>query len=305
MRSRKALGTAAMIMVLAAAAGCGSAETDTPETGSTVSESTSAQEAAEKTRVPFEEVTVVENDLCGIKITALEGDEEQGYTLTAELSNSSEDRLYMYEVQSASINSVNIDPGFAMEIPAGISFPGTITFSGELLEEYGIGDVTDIELTFAVYDSDDDSGEYIANETIHIYPYGEENAEVFRRESRESDVVLSESDRMKVVCIAAETGEEGAEISLYLENYTEDSMMLYIENASLNGTEADPYWAYLLPAGKSGFSEVLWDADDLESFGIEDLSEITEAEFTMIAYAGGDFSAEAALEETFSISFEQ
>ncbi len=49
---------------------------------------------------------------------------------------------------------------------------------------------TDIELTFKVYDSNDWSADPVGKETIHVYPYGEENAVAFVREAQATDNVI-------------------------------------------------------------------------------------------------------------------
>ena len=50
--------------------------------------------------------------------------------------------------------------------------------------------VTLLELTFKVYDSNDWSADPVGKETIHVYPYGEENAVAFVREAQATDNVI-------------------------------------------------------------------------------------------------------------------
>ncbi len=305
MKKRNILSMTAVIAAITLITGCGngssSASADTEDgTAAEVSVS-SVSETGEMTRVPFEEVSVVDNDQCAIKVTELDEDGEMGYTLTVELENASAENTYMFELESAYINSAAMDASFGMEVPSSISFPGMIIFSNEQLEEYGIEYVTDIELTFGVYDTNDDSGEYIAEETVHIYPYGEENAEQFTREDQETDLALAENDAVKVVLLDAGADEEGnVTAKVYLENKTEASKMIFVENASVDGTEADPYWAMPLPADHSAISDITWLASDLEAAGISDASDISDLVFTMLVYEGDNFGAEI-MNETFTI----
>lgn len=113
-----------------------------------------------------------------------------GYTLKAQLENKSTEKTYMFSVESASINGVQCDPMFASEVAAGKKANEEINFSTDTLEENGIVEYTDIELTFKVYDSNDWSADPVGKETIHVYPYGEENAVAFVREAQATDNVI-------------------------------------------------------------------------------------------------------------------
>ena len=79
---------------------------------------------------------------------------------------------------------------FASEVAAGKKANEEINFSTDTLEENGIVEYTDIELTFKVYDSNDWSADPVGKETIHVYPYGEENAVAFVREAQATDNVI-------------------------------------------------------------------------------------------------------------------
>ncbi len=120
-----------------------------------------AEEAA------FEEITVVDNDECVIRITGLEPDSLFGYTVDAYFENKSSEKTYMFSVETASVNGVMSDPFFATEVAAGKKDNSDITFYSmpDVIEE-----VTDIEISFRVYDSDDWSAEDVVNETITVTP---------------------------------------------------------------------------------------------------------------------------------------
>lgn len=313
MKYRKLAG-AAVILTALAITGCGSVHFNSNgssaadgENAAVSSEGSAEGSSAEtatdkKERIPFEEMTVVDNDLCSIRITDLIEDGEYGYSLILELANKAMDSVYTYELQDASINGVSVDSLFSMEIPPSISFPSIIDFSNEQMREYELGDITDIELTFVVYESETQTGEYAASETVHIYPYGEEYAETFLRQDQDTDLTVFENDSVKVVVIGTkESVEEGLTANVYLENKTDDSMIFFIESASVNGEEADPYWSRLLPAEKAAFSDVTWQAYELEEAGIGTDDPAAEIAFTMLAYKGGDFASEESMNETFTI----
>ena len=145
-------------------------------------------------QIVFEEVVAIDNAECAVKITEIDPDNMWGYTLKAQLENKSTEKTYMFSVESASINGVQCDPMFASEVAAGKKANEEINFSTDTLEENGIVEYTDIELTFKVYDSNDWSADPVGKETIHVYPYGEENAVAFVREAQATDNVIIDND---------------------------------------------------------------------------------------------------------------
>ena len=70
-------------------------------------------------KITFEELTVVDNDLCTIKITGIEPDSLFGYTLNIYLENKSADKTFMFSASSAAINGVMTTPLFASSVAPG------------------------------------------------------------------------------------------------------------------------------------------------------------------------------------------
>ena len=97
----------------------------------------------------------VDNAECVIKISDIDPDNIWGFTLEAQLENKSTEKTYMFSVESAAINGVHSDPVFASEVAPGKKSNEEISFPTDELEVNGVGDYTDIELTFFVYDSND------------------------------------------------------------------------------------------------------------------------------------------------------
>ncbi|MCD7949932.1 MAG: hypothetical protein LUG12_06720 [Erysipelotrichaceae bacterium] len=238
--------------------------------------------------ITFTELTVVDNDECSIVINGIDEDGFWGYTLTAELENKSEDVTYMFSVESASVNGVMSDPLFASEVAAGKKSNEEISFiSDTTLEENGIDEFTDIELTFRVYNSDDWEEDAVANETVHVYPYGEDKATTFIRESQDSDNVLVDNDDVTVIVIGYDPDDTwGYGVNLYLVNKTDTEVMFSLDDASINGYMIDPFYATAVSAGKSAFSTISWYDSDLEENAIEDIEEI---EFKLSAYNNDDW----------------
>lgn len=173
----------ALVLSLAACGGEATPDASDDAPASSQNEESTENDNTEN-QIVFEEVVAIDNAECAVKITEIDPDNMWGYTLKAQLENKSTEKTYMFSVESASINGVQCDPMFASEVAAGKKANEEINFSTDTLEENGIVEYTDIELTFKVYDSNDWSADPVGKETIHVYPYGEENAVAFVREAQ-------------------------------------------------------------------------------------------------------------------------
>ena len=292
-----------IIIIAVASSGGGGDESTADSSGTTDSAGTSANESSDSTdtadttdtagssEIVFESLKVVDNDECSIVITELDPNEIFGYTLEVELENKSSELTYMFAIRTASVDGVETDPLFASEVAAGKKSADEIYFTDTNLEENGLTDFTDIEMTFYVYDSDDWLADPVAEETVHIYPYGEENASVFERESLDTDTVLIDNDNITVIVTGYEYDSIwGYTVNLFLVNKTDSYVMFSVDEASVNGYMSDPLWAEELSGGKCAFSSVCWYDTELEEYGITDGSEIENIEFLLIAYDEKDFT---------------
>lgn len=250
--------------------------------------------------ISFTEIVAVDNDECMIKITEIDPDNESGFTLKAELENKSEDKAYLFSVYNAAINDVQCDVSFLKEVTAGNKSLEEIIFANDIFDENDIGDYTDIELAFQVYDSGDVNADDVANETVHIYPYGEDNAVKFVRESQDSDNVLIDNEYVTVIVTGYDHDDIwGYAVNLFLLNKCDKDVMFMVEEASVNGYMADPYYAYSVSVGKCAFSNVYWSDTEFEENGITDVEEI---EFKLRAYNADDWTDDAFANETFTLN---
>lgn len=280
------------VCLLAAAsvtlAACGDSSIESA--GSASNESTADSEASSDAdaEITFESKTVADNDACSITITGIEeGGLLTDLSLSAELENKSADTNYMFAIESAYINGVSADPYWAVSVAAGKSAIDTIAFDMDTLNEYGIESATDIEMTFHVYNDDDWSEDYVVDKTVHIYPYGKKNAVTFERKSLETDTVLMDKNSVSAVLTGYEVDDTWGQycLNVYLVNNTDTDVMYSIDDSSVNGYMADPYWAYTVGAGKSAFTTISYDESTLEEIGITDMeTEIENIEFTLKAY---------------------
>ena len=281
-------------MIAILLAGCGSSSESSTQSASNPVETTSAPE------VKFEEVTVVDNDECAIKITDIDADNMWGDTLKVYLENKNDEKTYMYSVVSASVNGIEVDPLFANKVAAGKKANKEINFMDDGLKKNGI-EFTDIAMTFRVYDSNELADyEEVARETVHVYPLGEENATLFVREEQASDQVLIDNEKCKATVIGTENDSIlGYTLNLYLENKSDSSVMFYVEDVSVNGYMIDPFWARSVSAGNVAFSDMSFSTSAFEENNIETVEDI---ELTIRAYNYEDYSANDYAKETVTIN---
>lgn len=275
-------------------AGCGSSSGSSTPAASNPVETTSTPE------VKFEEVTVVDNDECAIKITDIDADNMWGDTLKVYLENKNDEKTYMYSVVSASVNGIEVDPLFANKVAAGKKANKEINFMDDGLKKNGI-EFTDIAMTFQVYDSNELADyEEVARETVHVYPLGKENATLFVREEQASDQVLIDNEKCKATVIGTENDSIlGYTLNLYLENKSNSSVMFYVEDVSVNGYMIDPFWARSVSAGNVAFSDMSFNTSAFEENNIETVEDI---ELTIRAYNYEDYSANDYAKETVTIN---
>ena len=168
------------------------------ETAAVSSEEESKDNTSSK-EITFEKTVFIDNDECSITINEIDESDLFGfYSLKTTFENKSSEKTYMFSVEDAYINGVKADPFFATEVNPGKKANEGISFNRSELEENGIVDFTDIEITFEVYNTHDYE-DNVAKETIHLYPYGEENAAKFTRDAVDTDTVLADDENVTII----------------------------------------------------------------------------------------------------------
>ncbi|MBQ6582528.1 MAG: hypothetical protein IJH77_01735, partial [Mogibacterium sp.] len=94
----------------------------------------------------------------------------------------------------------------------------------------------------------------------------------------------------------------GFDLSIFVENKTDKTIMFAVEDASVNGYMLDPFFATEVSPGKKENTEISWLKDDLEKNGIETVEEI---ELQIRAYDVEDWEADALIDDTFTIKIPQ
>lgn len=223
----------------------------------------------------FNEIVVIDNNDCTIKIKAVDPNNKSGYSLKVEFKNKSTNKTYMASVDSASINGIDCQSDFALEIKPKEKTTVDVILLSNLIKENNIGDFTDIEVTFLVFELGNWEAGPIVLETFHIYPYGQDKANQYVREIQPTDNVIIDNDYVKVIVVGYNPkGKQGYSVNLFLLNKTNKVAMFTIEKAFVNEHNIDPYYTAYVSANGCAFSSITWPINSLKDNGISDVTEI-------------------------------
>lgn len=247
----------------------------------------------------LEEMVLVDDENCTIKITGVETDSFWGYGLKVYLENKTDLNL-MFSVSNASVNGFMCDPLWAKEIAAGLKANETITWMSTEFDKNGIKTPTDIEMTFSVSDSDDWTADDLVNDTFTIYPLGEDAVVPYVRQSVEGETVLFDNE----YCTMIVTGFDpdnlfGYSMNVYLENKTDKNLMFSMDDAAVNGFACDPFWASAIAAGKRSNTAITWFDSTLEENEITTIEKITGS---ITVSDADDWMADDLVNEAFEVT---
>jgi len=91
----------------------------------------------------------------------------------------------------------------------------------------------------------------------------------------------------------------GYTVNLFLLNKTDKNVMFSVDEASVNGFMADPFYASSVSAGKCSFSSMAWSDTTLEE---NDITSVEEIEFKFRAYNEDDWSDDDFANETITLN---
>ena len=297
---KKMLITILACILLVSVSACGgnsqsSGGNGSEQTGESTGNNGTKQSAETAEEPKFEEVMVADNEECTVKITGLDKDSIWGYSLNVYMENKSQEKTYMFAVDSAAVDGVQCDPLFASEVAPGKKSNEKISFSSSALEKNDIKDFTDIEINFRVYDSNNWEADAVAEENVHIYPHGENAVKLFQREAQETDKVIADNEYVKVTVIGYEEDDTwGYGAELFIENKSDANVMVAAEDVAVNGYMADPLFAQSVLPGKCAFGTMSWSD---ESFSENNIETVEEIDFTLRVYDNDKWDKEYVKEK--------
>lgn len=273
-------------------------ETNDDETkADTEAEDTAAEE--EKNEIAFTELIVVDNEKCSIKITGVEEGSAPEFTVKVIFENKTADENYTFVAENIAVNGLCCDAIELANVAPGKKAVEKIEFSSYDFDGNAIGAYTDIEMNFRVYDNENWDKDDIAYESVRIYPYGEDKAVKFVREAQDSDNVIVDNDIVSISVIGYTSDEYGYYAHLYVVNKTDKCFKISIDDASVNGFMADPYFVIDVLGGNSAFSTINWMQTTLEE---NDITSVEEIEFTLTVYDEENYMEDAFVDEVITLN---
>lgn len=234
---------------------------------------------------------LVDNELFSITAKSIDEDSEYGYLVNLLIENKSPDKTYTFGIQKGQVNGVEVDPYTIIFINPGKK--ANITVFIENLKEYGIEEYTDIELTVNVTEGKYTYDEpYTMSESVHIYPYGKENAGKFVYEAKAGDQVLVDNEYVTVIYTGDNKENElGYSINLYIVNKTDKDITVSGDDMSINGYMVGADFFKDVSAGKVSLSNIQWYEETFKENDIDE-SKINDIEFSLDIYPPENIEAE-------------
>ena len=252
-------------------------------------------EKKEKEDPEFEEAIIVDNDEIKISLTGVEPNDDYGYIIKTYIENKTEDTDLTFTAQSASVNSLDVPVSFYNSVSGGKRANDEITLDSQNWKEIKLGKVTEIALNLEVYDTE---YEDVYNETVYIYPEGQDNVKAFERKSKDTDQVILDNDYARITVIGTSYDDIwGYGLELYLENKTDSYVMFGVDNVYVNGYDIDPYFANSVLPGASKFETMSWDEEEFDANGIDGVEGIEDVEFNVRVYDNEDWSLDNFVDE--------
>lgn len=266
------------------------------------SQESSSQESSESLTTPTGEgitdYVVLDNEYVTFTIKSGYSD-LFGYNLKVTLENKTDKNLNFTWADTV-IDGYSCDPFFYSTVAAGKKANDEINFYSEDLKEAGVSAPSVLTFTLHVFDDDDWSADYLVDERFTVYPFGEAAAKEPKDiPAEDAQKVLYEDSNIRVYMLDAYTDSYGFNVSLYLVNYTDSTLMFSINNASVNGFMVEPFWSDSVPASARDISTVTWYKSDLEE---NDIATVEDVEFTLRVYNYDDWFADDLLDQTFSFT---
>ena len=250
--------------------------------------------------IDFSEQTIIDTEDCVLKITDINAEDMFGYALNISVENKSEDTNYTVTVDDVTVNDVMYYGSLYTEVSAGKKANDSVNLYSSYVEDGELGDFTDILITFTVRETDNYEDDPIAQETVHIYPYGESKAKSYVRKAQSTDETIVDTDDVTIILTGYSEDEYyGYAAHLYIVNKSGKDIYVKTDNDSVNGYMIDSYFGTYVDKNKVAYTYINWYADDLKENSID---KVEELEFDLIVEDNEDWSADDLVNITVTLN---
>jgi hypothetical protein len=225
----------------------------------------------------IDEAVLFEQD--GVRVTAKEivDDPVWGKGIVVLIENETTKNVGV-QCNTIVVNNYMISEIFSSTVAAGKKDNETITLLSSSLEEAGIETISEINISFNVFDSDSFETLYDTDEiSIKTSAYGTVEQPVM-----DLGKELMNTEGVRIVGkYVTEDSIWGAGVLLYIENTSDSDVLVQCDNMSINGYMVTPYFSSQVNKGRMALAPISILSTDLEENGIKEVKDL-ELTFNII-----------------------
>lgn len=276
-----AIGIFAVFMLMAAA--CSSSTTKEEIIGSedNTKDNTDKSETPDDAKIArletIDEAVLFEKD--GVRVTAkkIVDDAIWGKGIVVLVENDTKKNIGV-QCNTIVVNNYMISDLFSSTVAAGKKANETITLLSSSLEEAGIETISEINISFNVFDSDSYDTLFDTDEiSIKTSAYG-----TVEQPKLDSGKELLNTDGVRIVGkYVTEDSIWGAGVLLFIENTSNSDVLVQCDNMSINGYMVTPYFSSQVNKGRMALAPITILSSDLEENGISEVKDL-ELSFNII-----------------------
>ncbi len=265
-----------------------SSTTDDTKTDSQASAVSS--KAADKD-VTIEEAVLFDQDDIVITAKSLNMKGFFGPEVKLLIENNSE-RSVTVQTRNTSVNGYMVETMLSADVAPSKKANDELTLMRSDLEAAGITTIADLEFSFHIFDSESwdtiiDSDPVIVTTSVY---------DGFEYMYDDSGELVYDEDDIKIVVKGLSENDSiwGPGIVVYIENNTDNVVMIQARDVSINGFMIDPIFSCDISAGKHAIDAITFMSSDLESNEIEQIN-TCELSFQIMDYDSWDTIASTSL----------
>ena len=172
------------------------------------------------------------------------------------------------------VNGLSVDAALSADVLAGQSKDASIIISGSNLEEYQIFDISLIELSFCA--SESNSPKTMDTETwVSLFFNGTGNnpnsGPYASPEILEGKILYRDGEILVMYQSVSYNAPAGPSINIYIENNTDQSIIVEGRDFSVNGSVIDPVFSSEVAPGETADAVMLFSQEDFDAAGITEI----------------------------------
>lgn len=226
--------------------------------------------------------TIVETVLFeqgGVRVTAKEivDDIIWGKGVKVLIENDSDKNIGV-QCNTAVVNNYMISEFFSSSVAPGKKANDTINLISSSLEEAGIKTISEVNISFHVFDSDSYDTIFDTDEiSLKTSAYG-----TVEQPAMDTGKELLNKDGVRIVGKYVEEGSLlGAGVLLFIQNTSDADVLVQCDNMSINGYMVTPYFSCQVNKGRMALDTITVLSTDLEKNEITEVKDL-ELEFNII-----------------------